>query len=202
VYADFICREIPMTRAALAVTLLLSPLVLAAQAGSSAGSFSFGVASLENGRGSVASPPGFTANACPIGMHADQGVWDHTMRIREGDKRAVIQPFGQKISLTLKDSRGVRITAATVRVHGLTGENRIVQTSDKTGGSDAVRTVQVSFGRQGEAGVTGDLWIPGFTAVTLIELREVSYSDGTAWKVSGSSVCRVQPDPLMLISNR
>jgi hypothetical protein len=178
--------------------------MLAAQAGSSASAgLEPSSETLSTSRALVVLPGNTVSGAaCPIGMHADQGVWDHTMRIHEGDKQGVLQPFGQKLSLTLKDTRHARITAATVRVHGLTGKNRIVQTGGERGGSDAVRTVQVSFGSQGEAGVTGDLWIPGFTAVTLIELREVSYSDGTAWKISGSNVCRVQPDPLMLVSNR
>jgi len=47
-----------------------------------------------------------------------------------------------------------------------------------------------------------DLWLPGFTSVTSIELMEVTYADGSAWKISGSNVCRVQPNPLMLITER
>jgi hypothetical protein len=47
--------------------------------------------------------------------------------------------------------------------------------------------------------VTSDLYVPGFTAVSSIELLEVSYDDGRVWRIGGSSVCRVKPDPMMLI---
>jgi hypothetical protein len=195
--------ESAMTRAAVLAAFLLSSLTLAAQSGSTAGAASSQAASHElrsTSGGTITVLP--TVAGCPIGMQASQGVWDHTIRIREGDKERGLQPFGQKISLTLKDPRHARITAATVRVHGLTGKNRMLQTGSEAGTPDAVTTIRLSFGPQGDAGVTGDLWVPGFTAVTLIELQEVSYSDGSTWKVSGTDICHVQPDPLMLISNR
>jgi len=185
-----------MTRAAVAIALILSPLALAAQNGSTAGAPSFGVATLQ------VLPPNENARTCPIGMHASQGIWDRTIRIREGDKERVPPPSCQKIALALKDSHPARIDAATVRVLGLTGKNRMIQTGARTPNTDGIRTLRVKFTAGDDGRVSADLWLPGFTAVTSIELLEVSYADGSAWKISGSSVCRVQPDPLMLISNR
>ena len=42
---------------------------------------------------------------CPIGMVASQGVWDHTLRVRQGQEGQNPQPFGQRIFLTLNDTR-------------------------------------------------------------------------------------------------
>jgi len=179
-----------MKRAALTVALLLTSLSLAAQSNAKPQTLT------------LYRLPNLVAGTCPIDMHANQGVWDHTLKIREGDKERVPQPFGQRISLTLKDPRHAPITAATVRVHGLTGKNRVLQTGNEAGTSDAVTTIHLAFGAQGDAGVTGDLSIPGFTAVNFIELQEVSYSDGATWRVSGLELCRVQPDPVMLVINR
>ena len=55
--------------------------------------------------------------------------------------------------------------------------------------------------REKRTGVSTDLYIPGFTAVNSIELLDVSYDDGRVWRIGSSSVCRVTPDPLMLIAN-
>jgi hypothetical protein len=190
VYADFICREFPMTRAALAITLLFGSLPLAAQNGTTPKASSLYVI------------PTFLTATCPISMQANQDVWDHTIKIREGERERVLQPFGQKISLTLKDTHPARIQAATVRVDGLTGKNRMVQTGPNSANPDGIRTLRVRFAVLNDGRVSADLWLPGFTAVTSVELLEVSYADGSSWKISGSNVCRVQPDPLMLISNR
>ncbi len=58
-------------------------------------------------------------------MVANQGVWDHTIRVRKGQQEKVIQPFGQRIFLTLNDSHRASIVAATVKVYGLTATNRM-----------------------------------------------------------------------------
>ena len=179
-----------MKRAAVAVAFLISSFTLAAQNDAKPQALT------------LYHPSSQVAGTCPIVMGADQGVWDHTIRVREGDREHAVQPFGQKISLFLKDSHSARILAATVRVDGLTGKTRELQTDAKTLDTDGIRTLRVKFTSQDDGLVLADLWLPGFTSVTSIELMEVTYADGSAWKISGSNVCRVQPNPLMLITER
>lgn len=142
------------------------------------------------------------ANDCPVSMRANQGVWDHTIRVRQGQQEKVIQPFGQRIFLTLSGAHPAPIIAATVKVYGLTAKNHMVQT-DSNANADGVaaRTIKITFTPSSNGGVTGELYIPGFTAVNSIELLDVSYQDGRIWRVGGSSGCRVVPDPVMLIAN-
>jgi hypothetical protein len=141
------------------------------------------------------------ANTCPVGMTANQGVWDHTVRVRQGQQEKT-PPFGQRILLTLSDANPATIIAATVRVHGLTGKNRVVQTASGPGADgEATKTMELNFATGPKSSVTGDLYIPAFTAVNSIELLQVSYDDGRVWKIGADSVCRVTPDPMMLIAN-
>jgi hypothetical protein len=138
---------------------------------------------------------------CPIGMAADQGVWDHTIRVHQG-KEKLAQPFGQRIILTLNDAHSATIVSATVNVRGLTARNHMVQAAgDVNSNGEASRTLSVTFAANGKGRVTGDLYIPGFTAVNSIELLQVSYSDGRVWRLGAANVCRVKPDPMMLIAN-
>jgi hypothetical protein len=141
-------------------------------------------------------------SSCPIGMRASQGVWDHTIKVRQGQKGSSIQPFGQRILLFLEDSHPDPIIGATVKVHGLTGKNRVLHTAGEVSDSgDAIRIMKIKFGATDAGGVSSDLYVSGFTSVSSIELLEVSYGDGRSWKIAGSSVCRVTPDPMMLIAN-
>jgi hypothetical protein len=141
-------------------------------------------------------------NGCPIGMVASQGVWDHTIKVRQGQHEQTSQPFGQRIFLTLGDSHPSPIVAATVKVRGLTGKNHMVQTAgDANADGDAAKIMKITFATTSKGGVISDLYIPGFTSVISIELLEVSYDDGKISRIGGSSVCRVKPDPLMLIAN-
>jgi hypothetical protein len=60
--------------------------------------------------------------------------------------------------------------------------------------------MRLTFGSRGTGGVSGDLYIPGFTSVSSIDLIEVSYGGGKTWTIGDASACRVTPDPMMLIA--
>jgi len=180
------------------LVLLLSPLILAAQ-GQTQNQAPNQVKSGTLTMTDLGTLPG---DSCPISMHASQGVWDHTIKVRQGQQEQSTQPFGQRIFLTLNDSRPAPIVAATVKVHGLTGKNRILQTTaGPNADGDAVKIMKITFASNSTGGVSSDLDAPGFTSVTSIDLLEVSYDDGQIWRVGGSSVCRVTPDRMMLIAN-
>jgi hypothetical protein len=147
-------------------------------------------------RGSV------VGDSCPIGMRASQGVWDHTIKVKQGQQERAPQPFGQRIVLSLVDTHSAPILSATVKVRGLTGRNRMLQ-ADEAGeqSADGMKIMKITFVPKTDGGVSGDLYIPGFTSVSSIELIEVSYGDGKIWRIGGSSVCSVTPDRMMLIAN-
>lgn len=200
-----------MTRAALLIALVLAPATLAAQnstaqSGNAAARPDFKLQSpliVNPSDLEVLSAHGIPVLNCPVSMHATQGQWDHTIRVRNG-QMVIPQPFGQRISLTLKDTHPARIIAATVRVRGLNGKSHMVETPASTGENwNAMRTMRVTFSEENDGSYSADLRIPGFTAVTSVELLDVSYDDGTSSQPSGPRACRItQPDPLMLISNR
>ena len=142
------------------------------------------------------------SNGCPISMRASQGVWDHTIRVRDLQQEKVTQPFGQRIFLTLSDTHPASIVAATVKVHGLTAKTHMAQAAGNAHArNDATKIIEVVFGADQNSEVTGDLYIPGFTAVNSVELLQVSYSDGRVWRIGSDSTCHVTPDPMMLIAN-
>jgi len=131
-------------------------------------------------------------------MQAQQRPSDSLLVARYGQRT---KTFAQRVSLTLT---GKQITSATVRAHGLTGKPRVVQstTARETLPGEISRMRTFAFDGSEEKEVSADLVLPGFTAVTSIELVSLAYSDGTVWHVSTQRPCRVAPDLLMLTSNR
>lgn len=181
-----------MTRALVAAALLLSPFSLLAQNPPQSSATSVVL--------SANQPPNATfAGGCPVAMSARQGIWDHTIRVRNGEKRQ--EGFGQRISLTLVDIHSAQIVAATVKVLGLSGKNRILNTDSSPNGSpDTSRVIQLTSFTGTKNGATAELYATGFTSVTSIQLLEVRYANGSAWSSPGSAVCRVAPDPFMLVA--
>jgi len=197
----FVPPGVVMIRTAAGFALLFASLQLAAQSNSTAPLPAPQMHSLPGGT-LIILPD--VERACPIAMHASRGVWDHTIKIREGERELVYPRFGQRISLNLKDSHPARIVAATVRVRGMNGKNRMLLTPAREQQDwNAVTTLKANFNQeQNDGSVSADLRVTGFTAVNSIQLIDVSYSDGTTWRIPHSNVCRVQPDSLMLITER
>ena len=141
-------------------------------------------------------------SGCPVSMVASQRMWDHALRIRQGQEAPSTPVFGQRIFLTLNDTHPSPIVSAVVKVHGLTAKNHMVQTDrHATADGDATKTMTINFMARQENSVSSDLYVSGFTAVNSIELVQVSYGDGRVWKIGADNVCRVTPDPVMLIAN-
>ena len=137
--------------------------------------------------------------ACPVGMQAQQRGSSQLVAVQNGHRG---QLSGQRIALTLRAATAPRITSAQVKVRGLSPRAHVAQS--KTGDllSEILRTMNVSFDEESNGGVTGELLLPGFTSVTSVELQQIVYENGTVWSVGNESVCRVAPDPFMLISGR
>jgi hypothetical protein len=170
------------------IALLLTPLTLVAQNGTQTQLQTAPV---------LVFPIDAFPSPCPVAMQARQGVWDHSLKANQGRQQPARRGFGQRIILTTLKSGVVR---ATVRVHGLSGANRIFHTAEGQTSDDAVRTMTVTFSPRGD-GAAADLYVPGFTSVSSVELREITHADGSVWKNPDSKQCRIVPDRMMLLAD-
>jgi hypothetical protein len=140
---------------------------------------------------------------CPIAMRAKQGVGGHLSEAQKGQRTEM---FAAHLHLGLDDGHSKsapQMLKATVIVHGLNGRQRVLPLTDAADGSaDIIRTFTVNLAPQEEAGMSGELLLPGFTAARLIELKSVTYSDGSTWKFSDQSTCSTAPDMLMPVASR
>ncbi len=173
--------------------ILLGSTALAAQTG-------FGVASME-GLGEnqvqttiiqVAPPP-----SCPISLYARQAPGADRVEING----VQIKGPSQVLRLMVTGPNSRRVVAAQVTVHGFANKVRAVQTASTPDPTDAAKAFDVRF-PTGPKEIATDLGIPGFSAVTVIDLNSVTYADGSTWKLAAGSTCSSRIDPIMLISGR
>jgi hypothetical protein len=144
--------------------------------------------------------------ACPVAMTARQGGL--TQMIKAGQKPPEPQQYdpmprpSQQIHLILSGfGKDKTITSATVTARGLTSRGGVFRLS-AIAASSLRRTMDVWFSPGEDGAVAADIDLPAFTSVSSLQLQSITYSDGSTWKVPDGRVCRVAPDPVMLIAGR
>ena len=136
---------------------------------------------------------------CPVTMRAQHLPDGNLLKSGSGHPKGM----GQWLHLTFTSPETKQIASALLTVRGATPKGRVMKAEQGQGGdANATQSLTVSFSAGPDRTATADLWVPGMTAVETIELRSVEYSDGSNWKLAGSTTCQVKPDPLMLITSR
>jgi hypothetical protein len=190
-----------MKFALLSFALILTPLVLAAQTNS------YGVARMENLYPSQSSAPDTLSgpsvrampNFCPVSLRAQHGA---SGAMVQADKSLPKGP-AQLLHLTLINPDSRRIVSAKFTVRGASGKARVTQalSSSDSGQADAIRSLEVKFSSAPGNTATGDLWVPGMTAVLTIDLTSVTFADGSTRNFAPQDACRVAPELKMLVAS-
>ena len=137
------------------------------------------------------------ATGCPVSLRAQHKADGSMVQVDNTHPRGI----GQWLHLVLEDRSASPPAKATVTVHGYSDKARITQAAGGDG-ADAVKTLTVTFAPLDDRSVAGDLWAPGMTAVTRIDLDSVTYADGTMSSFAARQGCNVTPDPFMLVADR
>jgi hypothetical protein len=133
---------------------------------------------------------------CPVSMRALHGSGHGMIAVKN---QPPVDGFAQEIHLILGNRQAAKVVNAELVVQGYSGKQRLAQTLSGEADGDLTKTVDASFTPE-DGAAAADLLLRGFTAVSSIRLESITYSDGSTWKVGGQQVCRVAPDPMMLIA--
>jgi hypothetical protein len=208
-------RSAMVWHAAVWPALLLGSVSLAAQYPVPAqNQKSFGVASTSlfrpgSGAPSVVVPTGQPQmSGCPVSLRAQHLADGSMVRARDAHPKGV----GQWLHLAVaypeagpSAAAAKEVTGALITVHGFADVPRMTEAAPAAEArADAKRTILVPFSTATYAGPAAgaDVWVPGMTAVTSIDLKSVTYADGSQWSLTGGGSCRITPDPLMLIAGK
>lgn len=141
------------------------------------------------------------AQPCSVAMRATQGSSSQFLRTRNGNSTPMMRP-----SLTLTPRDGRKIVSATVTAHGYSpspGSMDLVARlwpQPKSHSREIAKTLAIRFHAAEDGAFTAELPLPGFSAVTMIDLNSLTYGDGTTWNAPARNECHVAPDPLLLIA--
>ena len=149
----------------------------------------------------------FTEGMCPVRMRALQGTGQGLLAVRDTPR---VEGPSQTIHLILVNPQSKKYAGAKVAIRGLAPKGKIVNAApgstgpSSAGPAEIIKTLDVTFSPEDDKSVVADLVLPGFSAVTFVQLKSVTYQDGSSWKLDEqvAGMCRVAPDPLMLIANQ
>jgi hypothetical protein len=174
--------------------LAVAPWAVVAQTGTQ----SYGIAGMENmGPNGQPAQTAALTNPCPVSVRASHLADGRTIKAGTAHPKGL----GQRLHLTLTSPDSRSIASATVNVRGWTAKGRIEQTGKDESAVLPMRTLTVPFTAGADRTASADVWAPGLTAVSSVELISVAFEDGTTWTPAQGKTCQATPDPLMLITN-
>jgi hypothetical protein len=133
---------------------------------------------------------------CPVSLHARHAGGGEMWKV---DGAPANRP-AQMLHLDVINPDSKHVVAANVTVRGFANKARFMAAASTQDNSDAARTLDVKFSAGSGNQTAAELRVPGFTAVTMIDLNSVTYSDGSSWKLASGGSCRSWVDGLMLVS--
>jgi hypothetical protein len=137
---------------------------------------------------------GLAVTGCPVFMSASQRALPQQV---ETESTLPVRP-AQGLTVTMTGLRASRITSAEVVAHALSPRNRAVLTAN-VDDADVTRPFHLEAKEVG--GFSSDLWMDGVTSIRWIEVKSITYSNGTVWHESETQKCSVRPNPFTLISS-
>ena len=142
----------------------------------------------------VAGTPAF----CPLSLRAQHGATGGMMQAN----KSLPKGPAQLLHLTLVNPDSRQIASARFLIRGVSGKARATQAlAFPNGRADATRTVAAQFSSTSGNTATGDLWVPGMTAVMTINVTSVTFADGSTQGFTPQDACRVAPDLKMLVAS-
>ncbi len=137
---------------------------------------------------------------CPVGVSADRLPGGEVLRVTPGEPASGIAMHVVFRPGPVSDAgfSAAAIVGAKVTLHGMTGRGVVPagnrHSQDQTEGFTLAPTA--------EAGplYRATVRVSKLTSVTYLDVNELTYSDGTRWRASAKSVCRVAPNGYMLVA--
>jgi hypothetical protein len=136
-------------------------------------------------------------DSCPVSLRAQQTPGGDRMEVNGVPGKTM----AQRLHLTASSPRSRQVVAANVTVRGYGNKARVLPTglsSQNTG--DTARTIDIAFTAAAGKDASTDVTLAGFSAVTVIDVNSVTYSDGSTWKLAAGSSCRSWIDGAMLVA--
>jgi hypothetical protein len=158
-------------------------------------------------RQSPADPPAFRFNsgwayaqarACPVSLKVHHGAGLGQVVATDG----TIRPASQILDLLVSNHGSQEIASIEAVVQTQSGQLRIMPAHSRAGEEDEQLTMtlgkRISIGNE----ISVSWNVASANPVQYVEIRKVTYKDGSIWTALKDYPCQFKPDPIMLISAR
>lgn len=138
---------------------------------------------------------------CPVNLEATRSSANGLLQVKPGEPRR----HGQELYLSLRPAKVNAIVQATVTVYGTSGPHvsRAGNDARPVGSATSAEMSEdftISPRVEEKTRFTSVVYPVKITNVTFVELKALTYADGTEWHRSASSTCRVAPNGFKLVA--
>ena len=130
---------------------------------------------------------------CPVSLRADRvpgGVLARAADAKHSD--------GKPLHISFKPIDDHGVTQADLVLHGTSGTH--IAPAGSHADSTSTEAFSVSPSRANYHLFDSVIYFRKLTAVSYLELKSITFADGTVWHASATSTCRVAPDGYMLVT--
>ena len=135
---------------------------------------------------------------CPVGMAVDRSGLFAKREVAGTPVPGPNPVVEQRIQLDLTNRNPAKITGAAITVHGLSQKQRFMELSSPK--ADMAKTIQLSLDLKGNGQSSSVLWLTRFAAITRVDLKSVTYADGSTWHEPSPAACSVAPSLLVRVA--
>jgi hypothetical protein len=137
-----------------------------------------------------------TADGCPVGLLADRRSDMAMVRVGETHENGP----AQGLHISLIHFVTPKIESAEVTVYGVTTRASVLPVGVASDEISKTFSVHPRDGNKGFQDAT--VWMYQVGALTRVELKSLTYADGSVWHESEGSRCRAVPNPFLLVGER
>ena len=130
---------------------------------------------------------------CPVDLEAQHASQGGLVETRRGDKR---KDLAYRLTFLPGDAQA--IVEAKVRLHGIAGPTVIP--ANTAGDGTATERLTLAPTRASSHHYASVVYPEKLTGVQWIEIESLRFADGSDWKASRTSVCRVAPNGFLLVA--
>jgi hypothetical protein len=144
----------------------------------------------------AAASHGLPIEGCPVGLLADRRSDMAMVRVGETHENGP----AQGLHISLIHFVTPKIESAEVTVYGVTTRASVLPVGVASDEISKTFSVHPRDGNKGFQDAT--VWMYQVGALTRVELKSLTYADGSVWHESEGSRCRAVPNPFLLVGER
>lgn len=137
----------------------------------------------------------FDGSGCPVGFEAQHGQSGAVVNVTPA-KNPPEQSY--RITLLPRNERG--IVQARVVLHGISGHQVLPAGNAERPDADSSESFTLSPASDAHHVFRSTIYVERLTGVQWVELKELTYADGSRWHESAAGSCRVTPNGYMLVA--